>query len=61
MDAVRLQKFKRRAPDIGSAEHLQKILDTFAPEDREKAFQSVLPLLNPKTAKQLEDSTNTAP
>lgn len=52
---VRIGKFKRRASDISSMEHLQIILDSFPEERRAQLFQSVRASLNPKLVKQFED------
>lgn len=43
---LRIEKFKRKAPMIQSAEHLEKILTSFPEEMRGSIRAQVLPLLS---------------
>ena len=47
MNDPRLAKFKRRAAQIGTAEHLAKILKTFPGKHLEVIQKDILPLVKP--------------
>lgn len=47
----RIEKFKRRAKDIATSPHLEKILKSFPEEHRDAIEQEIQPLLNLKNKK----------